>query len=448
MTPVNIKSDLCPFCSLRQKNGSFLFSYLIPGLTFFLLLVSASIPLNAQKFVPNYDESKIPAYRLPDPLVFNNGIKVTDKKEWIKRRDELFRIFENEVYGISPIWKGKLTATEISVKKDALSGKAVRKEIRLSLKNGNRELAMDILLYLPHSGKPVPVFLGYNFGGNHSVTDEPGISVTSSWMRNNKENGITDNRATESGRGKATSNWQINEIISRGYGLATVYYGDVDPDYDDGFKNGVHGLYDSKPDKTSWGSIAAWAWGLSRVMDYLETNPSVDSKKVIVIGHSRLGKTALWAGASDKRFAIVISNDSGCGGAALSKRIFGETVGSINASFPHWFCENFNKYNDKEDLLPVDQHELIALIAPRPVYVASAEDDQWADPKGEFFSCLNATPVYNLLGYEGLPVKEMPAVNKPVAGTIGYHVRSGGHDVKLFDWQQYLDFADHHLKLK
>ncbi len=302
------------------------------------------------------------------------------------------------------------------------------------------------MIYLPHSTKPVPVFLGYNFGGNHSVTDEPGISVTSSWMRNDAEDGITENKATEAGRGKSASQWQVRELISRGYGLVTLYYGDIDPDFDDGFKNGVHGLYSTEADLTSWGSIAAWAWGLSRVMDWIETDPSIDPGKVIVMGHSRLGKTALWAGATDKRFAITISNNSGCGGAALSKRIYGETVGVINTVFPHWFCNNFNKYNEKEASLPVDQHELLALIAPRPVYVASAEDDRWADPRGEFLACLNAAPVYVLLGGEGFPAKEMPAVNNPVMGDIGYHVRSGGHDVKLYDWQRYMDFADIHLK--
>lgn len=410
-----------------------------------LFLVSISY-LSGQQFVANYDESKVPEYRLPDPLKFENGKPVRNKKSWDKRRSEIFKIFENEIYGIAPEWKGEIKSDELSSDENALNGKAVRKEIILTLRNDTKELTMTMLLYLPKTSGNVPVFLGYNFNGNHTVTSEAGIAVPESWMRNNKDYGVSENKASEAGRGVASSAWQVEMIISRGYGLATIYYGDVDPDYDDGFKNGVHGLYDQNPDSTSWGSIAAWAWGLSRAMDYLVTIPAIDHQKVIVMGHSRLGKTALWAGAMDKRFAIVISNNSGCGGAALSKRAFGETVGSINRSFPHWFCDNFNKYNEKEELLPVDQHQLLALIAPRPVYVASAEQDQWADPRGEFLSCVAASPVYKLITGKEFPATVMPQVNSPVISTIGYHIRTGVHAVTLYDWKQYLDFADLHLK--
>lgn len=412
------------------------------------LIFFNKIPLYAQQFAANYDETKVPAYTLPDPLVFNNGEKVKNNKEWDNRRAEILKMFENEVYGISPLWRGQLISTELSSNQNALNGTAIRKEIKITLKNRSKIMSMVMLLYLPKSSDPVPVFLGLNFDGNHTVTDEQEISITDSWIRNNPANGVKDNRASEAGRGRDASSWQVKEIISRGYGLATIFYGDIDPDFDDGFRNGVHGLYDKQPDNSSWGTIAAWAWGLSRAMDYLETLSSIDPKKVIVMGHSRLGKTALWAGATDKRFTMVISNNSGCGGAALSKRVFGETVGSINRSFPHWFCENFNKYNEKEEMLPVDQHQLLSLIAPRPLYVASAEKDLWADPKGEFLSCVWASPVYILLGGKGFPAKEMPSVNSPVAGSIGYHIRTGEHDVTLYDWQQYLDFADHHLRKK
>ncbi|HEX2975221.1 MAG TPA: acetylxylan esterase [Bacteroidales bacterium] len=407
-----------------------------------LSLLISGISLKAQqKFVANYDESKIPPYTLPDPLLFENGTRVQNARNWEKRRTEILTQFQKEVYGESPVWKGKVIPAVMSEDDNALNGTAIRREIRLTLKNGSKELPVALLLYLPKNRKKAPVFLGYNFNGNHTVSDEAGIALPMIWPR---VSGPAE-KAKESDRGKSYSNWQVKELISNGYGLATAYYCDVDPDFDDGFKNGIHGLFEGQPSASSWGSVAGWAFGLSRIMDYLETVPEVDAKKVIVFGHSRLGKAALWAGATDKRFPLIISNNSGCGGAALSKRIYGETAGSINRAFPHWFCDNFNKYNEKEELLPVDQHELLALLFPRPFYVASAQDDQWADPKGEFLSCVAASPVYVLAGKEGFPASELPPVNTPVMGTIGYHIRTGGHDVTLYDWQQYIKFADMHL---
>ena len=413
---------------------------------YLLLLLPLPCLTKAQAPEANFDESKVPGYTLPDVLIFNNGSKVRTKSDWDKRRSEIYKLFENEVYGKSPVWNGKVEVSKISQKENDIAGLATRKEIKLRLMNGNRSLDMNILLFLPNSVKPAPIFIGYNFDGNQATIKDPEITITSSWVESNIKLGVINNKATEASRGADASNWPIKEIISRGYGLATINYNDVDPDFDDGFMNGVPSLFTQQRDSSSWANISAWAWGLSRVMDYIEKVPEIDGKKVIVIGHSRLGKTALWAAASDQRFAMAISNMSGCAGAALSRRIFGETVEIMNRNLSWWTCDNFKKYNAKEETLPVDQHELLALIAPRPVYVASAEDDLWADPKGEFLSCVAASPVYELLGLKRFPAVEMPPPDHPVMGSIGYHIRTGAHDITLYDWERYMDFADLHFK--
>ena len=386
----------------------------------------------------NYDESKVPKYTLPDPLTMSDGSKVADAKAWReKRRPEILKLFEEHMYGRAPGKPEGMTFEVDSGQKGDVGGKATRLQVTIRLTGKKDGPSINLLIYLPTSAsKPVPAFLGLNFRGNHAIHKDPGIRIATGWARNNKR----------ANRGSAASRWAVEKIVARGYALATVYYGDIDPDFHDGFKNGVHPHFGGVPAPDEWASIAAWAWGLSRCLDYFETDGAVDAKRVAVLGHSRLGKTSLWAGATDERFALVISNNSGCGGAALSRRAFGETVKRINSIFPHWFCGNFKKYNDNEKACPVDQHMLISLIAPRPVYVASAQQDRWADPRGEFLSALHADPVYRLLGADGLPTKKMPAVDTPVAGTIGYHVRTGKHNVTDYDWDRYLDFADRHLK--
>ncbi len=390
-----------------------------------------AVTASAQRPGFNYDELKVPSYELPDPLMFNNGEPVRSPADWInRRRAEILALFEEHVYGRSPARPEKAHFELPEQNDNVLGGKARRKQVTVYFAAGKQGPRMDLLLYLPiGTSNPVPVFLAPNFSGNHTIQPDPAVRLAKS--------------ATEVSRGTKAGRWAVDKILERGYGLATVYYEDIDPDFDDGFQNGVHALDESRrPD--SWGSLAAWSWGLSRVLDYFETDADIDHERVALMGHSRLGKAALWAGAADERFAIVISNNSGCGGAALSRRRFGETIKRINTSFPHWFNDNFTAYNDNEDALPVDQHMLLALIAPRPLYVASAEEDQWADPNGEFLSAMHAGAVYELLGEKGLGVGEQPAVEHPIMNTVGYHVRKGKHDVTEYDWLRYLDFADMH----
>jgi len=384
----------------------------IVGLVFSVALLPVAGALSQAPPDANEDESKVPPYTLPDPLVLADGRKVTDAKTWTsERRPELLRLFETHVYGRTPAGGPRPRFEVGKTDASALGGRATRKEIAIVFGQGAAARRMDLLLYLPSGAKgPAPVFLGLNFQRNDAVK------------------------------------WPVETIVGRGYGVASAYYGDLFPDRADGAADSVLTLFPARQGPEAWGAIGVWAWAMSRALDYLETDRAVDAKRVAVLGHSRIGKAALWAGAQDPRFAIVISNESGCGGAALSKRIYGETVAAITKRFPHWFCANFARYADREAELPVDQHELLALIAPRPLYVASAVDDRWADPKGEFLGALGADPVYRLLGTDGLPVRDMPAVDQPVHGTIGYHVRSGGHDLTDYDWRQYLAFADRHFQ--
>lgn len=412
-------------------------------LTFCMLLV----PAGAQR-ASITDEASVPPYALHDPLVCQDGTGVTSAELWrSRRRPELLRLFENEEYGKNTVGRpAQMRFVLREEKQNARGGRATRLRVGVLFEGTEEGRQMELLIYLPNqiTGR-APVFLGLNFDGNYTITNEPDIPLPTHWVNGLQPNRVLHNLPAESSRGTLQNLWQIDEVLARGYGVATAGYGEIESDVPGRWQQGPRGL-GPPPGPGDWGSIGAWAWALSRAMDYLTTNPRIDSKRVAVIGFSRLGKAAMWAGAQDERFALMISNESGAGGVALHKRLFGETAADLNNHFPHWFCPNFRRYANNEAALPIDQHELVALFAPRPVLIVSATEDLWSDPKGEFLSGVGAAPVYRLLGVEGIAQTEWPQPQHLVLSRIGYYLRPGKHDVTAEDWKIMLTFADRYLK--
>ncbi len=400
------------------------------------------------------DVDQLPARaELPDPLVMFDGTPVATAADWTdKRKPELKRLFQHYMYGEFPA-APRVTAQELSRDEQCLGGKAVRREIALSV--GPADCPKIVLLLITPKQLPtggVPVFVALNFTGNHTVLADPGIALPAGWMP--KGPGVENNRATDAGRGTGAGLWALEDIVGRGYALATFYYGDVLPDKPD-YSDGVYRFFrkseaaQRKP--TEWGAIAAWAWGLQRAVDYLVTDQAIDAKRIVAFGHSRNGKAALLAAAFDDRIAAVIPHQAGCGGSAPSRRKNpkGEPVSRINEVFPHWFDEIFHRFGGQEDRLPFDQHCLVALCAPRAVLLTNGEQDQWADPAGQFEVLLAAAPVYRLLGREGLA----RGVTQPVDGQLmgaelSYYIRNAPHLVDRQYWGTFLDFADRALKTK
>lgn len=367
------------------------------------------------------NEQKERLKRLPDPLMSSSGQKIAAFDQWTpERRNELLELFRKHVYGRAPVERPETMSFDVLSEKEAMNGDAIQKLVRIQYEGPGGKGALPVLLFLPTAvRRPSPVFLFLN-NRSREITN-PDRKIKSSF-------------------------WPAELMISRGYGAAAIEVDDVDPDVDDGFQNGVHVLFDAPntprpPD--AWGTIAAWAWGASRVMDYFETDPDVDHNEVALVGHSRGGKTALWAGAQDERFAMIVSNNSGCTGAAISRGKQGESIKQINETFPHWFNENYKYYADRETELPLDQHMLLSLIAPRALYVSSASEDAWADPESEFLSIVAAEPIYRMCGYTGLGSDQFPPVERPIHGDrIAYHLRQGKHDLVEYDWRQFIDFFD------
>jgi hypothetical protein len=423
-----------------KTNNSFLKSTLKKFLPLILCLIFI-LPLSAQKKESwhasketveklsknqsefNYFEEKVPAYSLPDVLTTSTNQKITGKKQWEKlRRPELLELFTTQVFGRIPNTPYKKTINVLKVDPNAMNGEATLKLVDINISANSKSLTIHLGLFIPNKvSKPVPAFL---LICNRPASDN--IDFT---------------------RQKKSEFWPAEEVIARGYAVAAFYNDDVDPDKHDNFQNGIHGLLDKNRTAESWGTLAAWAWGASRCLDYLVTDKDIAANKVAVVGHSRGAKTALWAGATDERFAMICCNEAGCGGSSLARRKYGETVERINKAFPHWFCTNYKNYSNRENEMPVDMHELMALIAPRPLYIASASDDLWGDPKGQYLALYHSVPAYQLYSKTTRLPEAMPPLDTPVtAGKVAYHVRDGIHNLTLKDWNFYMDFADVMLK--
>ncbi len=391
------------------------------------------------------DESQVPAYVLPDPLARPDGTRVATAFEWVNgQRDRILDLFKAYEYGDVLPRPDSLRFELLSQRDDALDGAAVRKEIRIhaGMENG-REISFDLLLYLPReasSAHPVPAFLGLNFKGNHATTDEEDVRPT----------------GTDAPRGCQRDRWCFEETVRRGYASATICYHEIFRDVVGHEDKSVFRLFFDPVDmgaiQDRYTPIGAWAWGLSRGLDCLEAEEAIRRDAVALHGHSRLGKTSLWAGAVDTRFAMVISNDSGCGGGALHRRKYGENLSQhfrahLDHGVPQWFVNRLGAYIWREEDLPFDQHELMALVAPRPLAIGTAADDQSADPRGEFLAATAASDVYRLFGCAGLPASAMPGPDEDISGSVSFHCRAGGHDQTPCDWRHYWDLADRFLTM-
>ncbi len=397
----------------------------------------------------------------PNVLDLHSGKSIQTVQEFIAyRRPEILRELEENVYGHTPNVMPHFDAKVMSEQEDALGGLAIRKQVTITLGDAPNVRRLHLLLYLPaHNTVHVPVFIGLNFDGNQTVNADPGIELNDVWNPEPELDAVPlakqlkshlKHRAMEKSRGASAGEWPIIEILKAGFGVATMYAGDVEPDFAAGIGYGVRPLLfkpgQTLPETDEWGAIGAWAWGMSRMVDYLQTDSRVDPHALIAIGHSRFGKAALWAGAQDQRFSIVISNESGQGGATLSHRETGEPISHLNIAFPYWFCANYHHFTGRTRQLPVDGHFLLALIAPRPLFVASAESDPFSDPRGEFLSAVAASDVYHLFGEDGVNAAITPELSTPVGKTLRYYIRPGGHDILLQDWKQYIAFAEEALR--
>jgi len=376
--------------------------------------------------ISNYDENKVAPYTLPDPLVMVSGTRVTGATMWNRqRRPELLRLYAQHIYGRVPTNVPKIAWEVSETDAHARDGAALLKRVVGHVGSKPDGPQIRVSVYTPaQATKKVPIILLLNFGGGPARAGGPPAAA---------------------GRGNAATGEPPNaaEILARGWGYATVGYNDIQPDKANAFDQGVIGATGKMPGADEWGDVSAWAWGVSRVIDYLATDPRIDATRIALHGHSRIGKTALWASALDPRIAAVYASCPGEMGAALSRRDYGETVDDMAQRFPYWFDRNFQKWVGRWNEMPVDAHTLIALSAPRPVFVTGGSEDQWADPVGEFKALVAAGPVYRLLGKKDLGTTDLPALDTPqISGDLGWYYHKGPHAATVEDWKVFLQFLD------
>lgn len=381
---------------------------------------------------------------VPALLLSEQGREIRTARAWERvRRPEIVRMLSTEVYGVAPDTRVEARYRTVEEDAAALDGAATRRQVRITLRAAGMEHIADMLLYIPNGAEgPVPVIFGLNFKGNHATTTDPDVIMPAE----------PKSSPTVAPRGDNARRWPYAEAIARGYAVATICKDYFFPDRNDGYDGSVLPmLYAGSdiPDSVRMKAVGAWSWGISRAIDCLETMPELDTRRIMVIGHSRLGKTSLWAAATDPRIAVAVSNDSGSTGASLARGKQGETVEKINTSFPYWFTDNYKRYNGREAQMPFDQHMLLALVAPRPLYVASASLDDWADPRNEMRAAQLCGQVYSLYGLKPLTWQQdqLPAAGATfIDGDVAYHLREGGHDIVLFDWERFMNFADKYFR--
>jgi len=420
---------------------------LIPSLIGALIV---TLPLAAADFP---QPKELPAQAaFPDPLLFRDGKKVETKEDWTtKRRPEMLELFKHYMYGKYPTVKTTLTAKILHEDNKAFGGKGTLREVEVSV-GIDRCPPFYVLLALPNERPKagVPIFVGLNFTGNHTLIADEHIRIPTTWMYPN-DPGVKANKATVEGRGKRPDTWPLDAIIAAGYGVATVYNGDFDPDTKES-RGGMRPYItpypagEQAPDFP--GTIMCWAWGIHRIVDYVSTLPEIDAKRIAAFGHSRLGKTVLLATALDDRIAVAFPHQAGCGGTAPSRQNNPkvESVKRITTTFPHWFCGNFAAFGDDTTKLPFDQHSLLALVAPRPVLYSNATKDECANPVGQFEMMKLATPVYILLGEKGIESEKQPEIGKVLDTRLGYWIREGKHETNREDWKVFVAYASKWMK--